>query len=100
MLLYYVLVFWPQGMWDLSFPTCKQLLIPFMIRTSVDPCVKHIFLHQIIPTLTPTSVFQNLEGEMAKLSLPSSPCPLHVFLAKVQKSNKMHEKWWDCWVIW
>ena len=39
-----------------------------MIRTSVDPCVKHILL-QLIPTLTSTSVFQHLEGEMAKLSL-------------------------------
>ena len=58
-----------------------------MIRTSVDPYVKHIFLHQIIPTLTPTSVFQHLEGEMAKLSLPSC-MPLAIFWPRYRRVIK------------
>ena len=36
LLLFYVLVFWPQGMWDLSSPTRDQTLTPCIGRPSLN----------------------------------------------------------------
>ena len=36
LLLFYVLVFWPRGMWDLSSPTRNQTLTPCIERRSLN----------------------------------------------------------------
>ena len=39
LLLFYVLVFWLQGMWDLSFPTRDQTRTPCIGRRSLNHCI-------------------------------------------------------------